>query len=238
MKQALITAVLFDWDLTLASVLGDAPFSKRLTALFNFVGLPYTEPEIAAAIERVKAQSDLTNPRQTYPQTRRDIINYYYCILKEAGYKQRSWEFGNQMYAAYSYLPTSLYDDALPLLHQLQQQGYELGIISNHSVSARPLMERHLGALIKSENITISQEVGIHKPARGIFRRALKKMRLSPEQVMFVGNSLPVDAIGAVAQGGFQLGLWLDREGDGRQHTLPPRVYRITGLGQTLDYLH
>ncbi len=238
MKQALITAVLFDWDLTLARALGDAPFSKRLTALFNFVGLPYTESEIAAAIERVKAQSGLTNPRQVYPQTRRDIINHYYRILKEVGYKQRSWEFGNRMYAAYSHLPTSLYDDALPLLQQLQQQGYELGVISNHSTSARPLMEKHLGALVKSENIIISQEVGIHKPAKGIFRRALKKMRLSPEQAMFVGNSLPVDAIAAVAQGGFRLGLWLDREDDGRDRALPPRVYRITGLGQTLDYLH
>lgn len=237
MKHTPITAVLFDWDLTLARALGDATFSERLTAIFNLVGLSYTKPEVAAAIERVKAQDNPGDPQQPYPQTRRDIINNYFKILKQLGHNQRSWEFGNQLYDTYSHLPTSLYDDALPLLHELQQQGYELGIISNHSKSARQLFEKHLGMLIKSENIIISQEIGIHKPAKGIFVHALRKMKLSPEQVVFVGNSLPADAIAAVEQGDFRLGLWLDRGDNGRHLSLPPRVERITGLAQVLDYI-
>ena len=42
MKGSQFTAVLFDWDLTLARVLGDASEDERLAALFRSQGLKYT----------------------------------------------------------------------------------------------------------------------------------------------------------------------------------------------------
>lgn len=237
MKQTPVTAVLFDWDLTLARALGDATYSQRLTALFAHVGLTFLESEVANAVQQVQNQVDPNDHRKTHPQTRRDIINHYFRILKQLGFRERSWAFGNRMYDAYADLPTSLYDDARPLLQQLQARDIKMGVISNHATTARPLIEKHLADFISPKNIVISQEIGVHKPARGIFAFSLRKMKLSSENVVFVGNSLPVDAIAAVEQGGFQLGLWLDREDDGRPSSLPLRVHRITGLEQVLDYL-
>jgi FMN phosphatase YigB (HAD superfamily) len=60
---------------------------------------------------------------------------------------------------------------------------------------------------------------------------------LSPEETLFVGDSLDADAIGAVEQGNFRMGLWLDREDVGADVKLPPRVARITSLNDVLNFV-
>ncbi len=233
-----ISAVLFDWDLTLARVLGDVSESQRLQALFRWEGLVYRVDEIEAAMNKVRdnAHSKKVEP-QTRPQTRRDIINSYFKILKNMGYRERNWELGNRLYDAHGFLPTYLYDDSLPTLLYLHQKGFTLGIISNHSHSARELIEQKVSHLIPPDHIIISQEVRVHKPAKTIFRLATSSIGESAANCIFVGNNLEVDAIGAVEQGGFSLGLWLDRDGIGEDRPLPGQVFRITSLSQVLDYV-
>jgi len=238
MARAKMTTVFFDWDLTLARVLGDVSESERLAALFNSQGLNYTPDEVQGAI---RAYQDSIGPERATEldqlQTRQDIINSYFQILAHLGFTDRDWAFGDRLYSAHGYLPTFLYDDALPVLRTLQQKGVALGIISNHARSARTMIEAYVGQFVPPEHIIISQEIGVHKPAKTIFRYAVSRLGASPASCMFVGNNLAVDAIAAVQQGGFGCGLWLDRNGAGLDVVLPEGVSRITSLGQVVNFV-
>lgn len=231
-----ITAVFFDWDFTLAYALEGVSHEERLTAIFQHAGLDYTLEEIEAAwqgyLEDIK-QGQLSNP--STPQTQQDITNFYRQILLRLGHENRSQEFVNALYDAYALLPVTLYEDTLPTLQALKQKGLSLGIISNHSTTIRVAMANYLGDLIVSENIIISQEEGVHKPAKTIFQRAVSRLRVAPANSVFVGDNLEVDAIGAVEQGQFGLGIWVDRRGEGEKRPLPPDVTRVTSLYEVLD---
>jgi FMN phosphatase YigB (HAD superfamily) len=233
-----IRGVFFDWDLTLARVIGDISQDERLAALFQKEGLPYALEEIEAAI-----RYSLDDYRERFaeemprPQTQEEIAEYYKRILTYLRHKPINKSLLNRLYNGYGQLPVFLYADTLPTLYALAAQGLVLGIISNHTRDARNMMEQLVGEIIPSERIFISQEMGLHKPTSSIFAIALELLDLSPEHCIFVGDSLNADAIGAVVQGHFQLGLWLDRDERGSDVALPPGVVRITSLPEVLNFV-
>ena len=137
-----------------------------------------------------------------------------------------------RLYGTYALLPTYLFEDSRSTLNELQKQGYKLGIISNHSGAARPVIERLAGDLVPSRHIFISEEMGVHKPAKTIFRRAASRLRTPPENCLLVGDNLRVDAVGAIENGNYGSGVWLDRLENGSPAELPAGVTRITSLDQ------
>ncbi len=98
-------------------------------------------------------------------------------------------------------------------------------------------MQSYLGRFIQPGHIIISDEVGVHKPMPSVFTQAAAALDLLPQQCLFVGDNLHVDAIGAVHEGGYRLGLWLDRQHDAWDEPLPPGIMRITSLTEVLDFL-
>ena len=230
--------VLFDWDLTLTRVIGDVSPEERLTALFQKEGLPYTLEEIGAAIRTYREHVQNGHlKRPDKQQTQRQITRFYRDILSQLDYFEQDWEWLNHLYDAYSFLPHSLYDSTRPLLKWLKKQAVPLGIITNHSREIRPIIEETLGEFIQPEHIIISQEEGVHKPAKTIFKIAAARMGCPREQCVFIGNDLYVDAIAAVEAGQYGLGLWIDREVSFNDvPVLPENVHRITTLMEVLDY--
>ena len=233
-----IRGVFFDWELTLARSVGDVTQSERLRALFQSEGLNYTLAEVESGIQysqdyyRTRFAHDM--PR---PQTPEEIAEHYKRILTYLRHRPINQALLDRLYNNFGQLPTFLYDDTLPTLKALHQMGLILGVISNHTREARSTMQRLISKFVPSEQITISQEVGLHKPTRFIFSIALQAVNLEPEECLFIGDSLDADAIGAVQQGGFRLGLWLDRENSGANVELPQGVVRITSLPEILDFL-
>ena len=232
-----IRGVFFDWELTLARVVGDVTQSERLTALFQSEGLSYTLEEVEAGIQyshdyyRTRFAHDMPKP-----QTPEEIAEHYKRILTYLRYRPISPALLNRLYNGYGQLPTFLYDDTLTTLQALDQRGITIGVISNHTRKVRHIMHQLIGSIVPPERIIISQEVGLHKPTSYIFSMALRAVDLEPEACLFVGDSLDADAIGAVQQGGFRLGLWLDRGNSGADVTLPQDVMRITSLPEVLDF--
>lgn len=239
MRTRNFDCVLFDWDLTLTRVIGDVSPEERLTALFQKEGLPYTLPEVEEAIDVYKENLQTGKLKRIgQKQTQREIAQFYRDILVQLDHIDPDWAFMNRLYDAYAFLPHSLYDDTLPLLKWLKSQDIPLGIISNHSRQIRPVIEETLAGFINPEHIILSQEEGVHKPAKTIFKTAAARLGFDPELCIFVGNDLYVDAIGAVEAGGYGLGLWLDREaGFNGAPALPERVKRINSLMLVLDYI-
>ncbi len=231
--------VLFDWDLTLTRVIGDVSPEERLTALFQKEGLPYTLAEVEKAINSYKKDVETGQLKRIgKKQTQREIVQYYRDVLAQLNHVELDWDLMNRLYNAYSFLPHSLYEDSLPLLKWLRKQDIKLGIISNHSRQIRPVIEETLRGFVEPEHIIISQEEGVHKPAKTIFKTASSRMGCLPEECVFVGNDLYVDAVGAVTAGDYGLGLWLDRSSSANGLSgLPERVYRINSLMLVLDYV-
>jgi len=86
------------------------------------------------------------------------------------------------------------------LLTGLRRRGCRLGAVSNSNGSVqRKLTE--LGLAREFEIIVDSAVEGIEKPDPRLFLRALARMRVRPEQALYVGDIYHVDVVGARAAG-------------------------------------
>ncbi|MBW2031439.1 MAG: HAD-IA family hydrolase [Deltaproteobacteria bacterium] len=105
-----------------------------------------------------------------------------------------------------------IYPEVIPTLERLKTKGLELGVISNWDSRLLPLLNNLKLAHFFSV-IAVSALVGSVKPDRGIFRYALGKVGVEPEESLHVGDNLDLDFKGARA-GGLHA-LLLDRNHDG-----------------------
>jgi FMN phosphatase YigB (HAD superfamily) len=226
--------VFFDWDYTLAyTTTPQNTTAERLAMMCSASGLPFSQEEIEAALQQIEQDADAGRiERVNEPQTRQQIAQNYRYLLDELGHDDKSWPLLLRLYGSYAGLPTHLYEDSRRAIAQVRATGHRTGIISNHSRAARPIMERLVGDLIPSRHIVISEEVGVHKPARTIFKRAAARLAVPPSACILVGDNLKVDALGAIENGGYCCGIWLDRRDAGRDTRLPPHIMRVTSLDE------
>jgi putative hydrolase of the HAD superfamily len=89
-----------------------------------------------------------------------------------------------------------LYPETLGVLKELKEHGFELGIISNFDTRLFNVL-RGLGLADLFDTVTISSLAQAAKPAPGIFRLALEKHAVDPEEAAHVGDSLRDDVKGA-----------------------------------------
>lgn len=233
-----IRAVLFDWDMTLGAALGDVSAVERTSALLRHVGLTYSDELIEAARQERQARIEAGRlPGPLAPQTKQGLIVYYQQLLKLLGHPEALPEVAEEIYNAYAHLPFVFYPDTLPALEALAAQGLGLGIITNHSPAIRPVIEASLGEFIQPQHILISGELDLYKPDRAIFVEAAARLETPAGQCLYVGDNVEVDALGAVASGGYACGLWCDRSNQPAPDNLPPRVRRITELSQVLNWV-
>ncbi len=238
MAHSRIAAVLFDWDFTLARVLGNVSASERIAFLLQREGLKYSASDIQAAVDQRNDFIRSGKMRGTLePQTHRTVVQFYQQLLDLLGSDKAQGTFADHLYHQFGRLPISMYEDALATLRLLAQQGLPLGIISNNARTARATIERAVGDVIQPGRIVISEEIGVHKPRRTIFRYATSRIKTPANLCMYVGDNLKVDAIGAVQYGGYGLGLWIDRKGLKPEPALPKHVKRITALHEVTDYV-
>lgn len=87
-----------------------------------------------------------------------------------------------------------------PVLENLKERSYGVGLISNWDYTARDVLERN-GLLPLLDEIVISSEVGIEKPERAIFQLALERAGITPEESLYVGDNYYDDVIGSERAG-------------------------------------
>jgi putative hydrolase of the HAD superfamily len=116
-----------------------------------------------------------------------------------------------------------LFDDVLPTLELLVTAGVRLAVVSNFEEWLERLLEA-LGVTRYFEVRVISGVEGVEKPDPKIFRLALDRIGVEPEEAMYVGDSVHFDVEPATAVG--MLGVLLDRRGRFPDHA----GLRITSL--------
>ena len=92
-----------------------------------------------------------------------------------------------------------LYPEVIEVLEKLQPQ-FQLAVISNFDGRLRMILEQ-LGILQFFSHVFISSELGADKPDPEIFRRAVKLIGLTPNQILHVGDDPERDWEAAAAAG-------------------------------------
>jgi putative hydrolase of the HAD superfamily len=94
----------------------------------------------------------------------------------------------------------SAYPDAAPALAAAGARGQTLVVVSNWDVSLADVLRR-AGLAPMLDGVVTAAELGVRKPKREIFARALEIAGAGPEQAVHVGDSIEEDVAGAGAAG-------------------------------------
>jgi putative hydrolase of the HAD superfamily len=119
-----------------------------------------------------------------------------------------------------------IFDDVLPTLLSLKLAGLKLVILSNWDERLRRLLAK-LELLPAFDEVVVSCEIGAAKPTRAIFETAEARLKLSPRELLHIGDSQREDLAGALACG--WNALLIDRS----RAAAPDRV---ASLGQLVDH--
>jgi HAD superfamily hydrolase (TIGR01509 family) len=112
-------------------------------------------------------------------------------------------------YFAYRDRDPALFDDTLPCLRALRDEGrYRLGLLSNGS-----RLPETVGLAGYFEAVVFAQDHLVAKPDKGIFEVVERELSVGPSSCVLVGDHLVNDVSGAKRAG--WSAVWIDREGDG-----------------------
>lgn len=113
------------------------------------------------------------------------------------------------------------YDDVQPALRALavQRPGLKLGVLTNGDANQQHQKLRRTGLAVSLAEVIASSTVGAAKPDARIFHHGCTRLRLSPAEVVYVGDRLQTDAIAATNAG--LHGIWLNRSNDPPPQDVP-----------------
>ena len=111
----------------------------------------------------------------------------------------------NALYLKHRFEDAELYPDVIPSLDALRP-GFTIGLLSN----GNGYPER-CGLPDRFSFVVFSQDVGVEKPAAGMFLAACEQAGCAPCELMHVGDSLEADVAGAYGIGA--ISVWLNRDG-------------------------
>lgn len=139
------------------------------------------------------------------------------------------------LYATFSHVSSyKLFDDALPVLNELHGGGYRLGLISNFEEWLEEmLVELEVGHLF--DVTVISGIERVEKPDVDIYRIALKRAGVAPDEAVHVGDSPGLDVDPAREAG--MHGVLLDRLDHYVHLRGVPRVSSLTELPDVIAAL-
>lgn len=102
----------------------------------------------------------------------------------------------------------TLFPDVVPALDTVARR-WRQGVLSNSHAANQDHKLRRLGIRDRFEVLVCSAELGCAKPAPEAFEAACLALNLEPDEVVYVGDRLDIDAQAASAAG--LSGVWLDR---------------------------
>ena len=88
------------------------------------------------------------------------------------------------------------YPDAEDVLRYLRSHGYKIGVIANQSPGTAERLERW-GLLKYIDAVAVSAELGVSKPDRAIFDKALEMTGCKAQEAVMIGDRLDNDIIPA-----------------------------------------
>lgn len=222
-------AILFDAGNTLVWL--DHPFIVRT---LREHGVEATEAEIAAAEYGAKRVLDgmVRTGRAGNDESRGRV--YFQEIFRQIGMDDALFpSVSKRLYARHAEhnLWGNVRERTAETLEELRRRGLRLGVISNADGRVDALLES-VGLRPYFDFVLDSTVVGIEKPDPRIFRMALERMGVEPEEALYVGDIYEIDVVGARGAGMRAvlidpLGRWGELDCD--------RIAAVSELPQWLD---
>ncbi len=124
------------------------------------------------------------------------------------------------------------------VLQAIKESGLKTAIIANGDSSGTGNIIDYCGLGEYFDAIVISDEVGVEKPAKGIFEAALKELGVRAENAIMVGNRIDADIVGANKMGMISVWFkWNNRYGETVSSEEEKPYFTINVLYQLLSIL-
>ncbi len=218
----MIKAVFFDFYYTLG--VWGLPLEDSLQKIADRYQFEIDWELYAKAVQHLFAEASDTDPtNHSLLETLDKIVESYCEFTRNLGVQehadQMAWELLQAGHSLFAANVASLYNDTIPTLQRLQDEGYKLAIVSNWDTPLDPLAER-LGIAKYFDVITASHDTRVRsaKPDSHIFEYTLNAVGVSAEETVHVGDTFEADIVGARDVG--IRPILIDREGTqhGRWH--------------------
>jgi len=229
-------AILFDWAYTLVDLVCEDDRAAFIE-MMNFLeskGIELPEFELFFSDYQDLFYGLIKESRQTHREANFETVLKYlffkYSI--EIGNKT-SWKDIVVIYYQVIHRVRFVYPDVVSTLKSLKDSGIRMGIISNTTnpefIKKNEL--RQAGINTYFEFAIFSSSTPYRKPHPSIFNAAISKLNLAAENILFVGDDLKADVMGAQSVG--MRTAWLNRDGSDLAENINPH-YHITNLSELL----
>ena len=229
-----IKTAVFDLDDTLYAFDGGAaPNAAALRALADFaapkVGVA-PDAFLAEVAASLRAQKERVGPDSPGYHSR---AARYARILEAHGLPLRlslEWteRYWRELFARIRPAP-----GAADVLRACRARGLRVGVGTDMTAIEQFRKLDAIGLLDLVDFIAASEEAGVEKPHPGFFDLVVEKARCAPGEILFVGDNLRKDALGASAAG--MRGVWLQPDPAARE--AHPEVASVASLPDLLALL-
>jgi putative hydrolase of the HAD superfamily len=139
---------------------------------------------------------------------------FWHAVYRDFGERlgvERPDELADALYTEFTTLANwRLFDDVLPVLRRLKEDGLVLGLVSNFEEWLEQLLDR-LAVTGMFDAVVISGLEGVEKPDPAIFHLALWRAGVSAAESAYVGDNPTLDTEPAESLG--MTGVLIDRRG-------------------------
>ena len=202
-KQASLKAIFFDAVGTLFHLNGTV--GEHYARIGSEVGLTLDSDQLDRAFysawNKMPKRAPIDGPRENDDKGWwRELVDF---VLDQVAPSLGEFDRDNFFEIAYEHFAEAgvweLYPEVPGVLEKLQPR-FQLAVLSNFDGRLRFILE-HLGISKFFVRVFVSSEVGADKPDTQIYRRALKLMKLHPNEVLHVGDDPERDWEAASAAG-------------------------------------
>ncbi|MFX0202337.1 MAG: HAD family hydrolase [Candidatus Hodarchaeota archaeon] len=219
-----IRAIIFDCYSTLV----DIKTNEEKAEVFNYLSLYLQYYGAKMDAEKLKSALKLEREQYQYSEEERypevDLEIVFRNLLKKEGLDNPFLvESCCKLFRVLSREHFQLYPDSLPVLKEMRQKGYQLGVISDAQKVFCVDEGKILGLAPFFSRIIMSTHLGFRKPDPRIFTIACTLLDIAPQQAVYIGNDPETDIGGAKGTG--MQAILLDRNGKNTNSEPKPDFY-------------
>jgi len=205
----------FDWAYTLVD-LGKEDDRSPLQKVFRYLSSKNLSlPDFEEFLDQSRKifhpmieNSRITNQEAHFEIALEKLISQFDISLNEDFSLKKLLE----IYYMEVYSERKLYPEVISVLNSLKSIGVRMGVVSN-TTNPRFMKENEMKAAgLESffDFAIYSSDTPYRKPHPSIFQLAIESLKLKPEEILFVGDNLRLDIVGAQNVG--MKSAWINRE--------------------------
>ena len=230
-------AILFDWAYTLIDLVeeDDRAAFVKMTEFLSRKGIDLPDFEILFCAYQDLFYGLINESQQTHREACFEtVLRHLFFEYKIDINNRTSWKDILTVYYEVIHSVRIIYPDVVETLGLLRDAGVRMGIVSNTTnpefIKNEELRRTELSQYF--EFALYSSSTPYRKPHPSIFRAAISRLQIKPEDILFVGDNLKMDVEGPQAVG--ISAAWLNRNNSSLTSGIVPD-YQITNLSELLE---